>query len=123
MNSNKSYTDLDVWKKSRELVKQVYSLTDTFPKEETYSLTSQVKRAVISVPSNIAEGIARRSNRETIQFLYISKGSLYELETQFFLASDLGYLNGLQLESIMKNIEECKKLISGFINYYTNKPS
>jgi four helix bundle protein len=121
MNNNKSYTDLEVWKKSRELVKQAYILTGFFPKEETYALTSQVKRAAISVPSNIAEGVARRSNRETVQFLYISRGSLYELETQFYLASDIGYLSKSQIESIIDIIEECKKLISGFINYYSGK--
>ena len=76
MKDNKSYTSLDVWKNSRELVKQIYMLTNNFPKEEIYSLTSQLRRAAISIPSNIAEGVARNFQKETLQFLHISKGSL-----------------------------------------------
>jgi len=78
----KSYTDLEVWKYSRGLVKLVYMLTKSFPKEETYGLTNQIRRCAVSVPSNIAEGIGRQSNKETIHFLYIAKGSLQEVETQ-----------------------------------------
>ncbi|HPT03489.1 MAG TPA: four helix bundle protein [Bacteroidales bacterium] len=121
MKEIKSYTDLDVWIKSRALVKQIYLLTNNFPKEEAYSLTSQIRRAVISIPSNIAEGIARQYNNGTIQFFHISRGSIFELETQIILASDLGYLNDKQLSSVLGEIEDCKKLIAGFINYYKNK--
>ena len=81
-----NYTDLDVWKYSRELVKKVYLLTKKFPKEEIYGLTNQIRRSVVSVPSNIAEGIGRLSNKETIHFLYIAKGSLQEVETQLYLS-------------------------------------
>lgn len=123
MKENKSYTNLDAWKSSRELVKQVYLLTNNFPKEELYSLTSQMRRASISVPSNIAEGVARNYKKETIQFLYISKGSLYELETQMYLAFDISYINEKQLSSILDQIDTCKKLVAGFINYYRNKTS
>jgi four helix bundle protein len=70
-----NYIELDVWKYSRELVKLVYMLTKSFPKEEVYGLTNQIRRSVVSVPSNIAEGIGRQSNKETIHFLYIAKGS------------------------------------------------
>jgi len=122
MKDNKSYTNLNVWISSRELVKQLYLFTKDFPKEEVYALTSQMRRAVISIPSNIAEGVARNHDKETIQFLHISKGSIYELETQLYLSYDIGYLNEDQLSLILNKIEECKKLISGFINYYRNKP-
>ena len=81
-----NYTDLDVWKYSRELVKKVYLLTKKFPKEEIYGLTNQIRRSVVSVPSNIAEGIGRLSNKETIHFLYIAKDSLQEVETQLYLS-------------------------------------
>ena len=123
MKENKSYTSLDVWKKSRELVKKMYLLTNSFPKEELYSLTSQMRRAAISIPSNIAEGIARNYQKETIQFLHISKGSLYELETQLYLAFDIGYLKEDEMSLVMDRIESCKKLVAGFINYYRNKTS
>ncbi len=121
MKENKSFTSLNVWICSRELVKQLYLLTKDFPKEELYSLTSQMRRAVISIPSNIAEGVARNHDKETIQFLHISKGSLYELETQLYLSYDIGYLKEQQLSAILNKIEDCKKLISGFINYYRIK--
>ncbi|MEN8775570.1 MAG: four helix bundle protein [Polaribacter sp.] len=81
-----NYTDLDVWKYSRELVKKVYLLIKKNPKEEIYGLTNQIRRSVVSVPSNIAEGIGRLSNKETIHFLYIAKGSLQEVETQLYLS-------------------------------------
>ncbi len=121
MKENKSFTSLNVWICSRELVKQLYLLTKDFPKEELYSLTSQMRRAAISIPSNIAEGVARNHDKETIQFLHISKGSLYELETQLYLSYDIGYLKEQQLSAILIKIEDCKKLISGFINYYRIK--
>ncbi len=116
-----NYTELEVWKSSRALVKQVYLLSSSFPKEELYALTNQVKRCSVSIPSNIAEGLGRQSNKETIHFLYISKGSIYELETQLFLAFDLNYLSKDKLDSIMEEITTCKKLLNGFINYFKSK--
>jgi len=89
----KSFTELDVWQKSRELVKLVYQITLLFPKEEIYGLTNQLRRSVVSVPSNIAEGNGRQSNKETMHFLYIAKGSLYEVETQLYLSNDLEYIS------------------------------
>ena len=113
-----NYTDLDVWKYSRELVKLVYLLTKTFPKEELYALTNQIKRSVVSVPSNIAEGIGRQSNKEIIHFLYIAKGSLYEVETQLYLSYDLSYISEIELKNILEKVISNKKLLNGFINYY-----
>tara|TARA_R110002111_G_scaffold229677_2_gene290953 strand:+ start:2893 stop:3279 length:387 start_codon:yes stop_codon:yes gene_type:complete len=115
------YIELDVWKYSRELVKKVYLLSDLFPKEELYALTNQVRRCSISIPSNIAEGLGRQSNKETIHFLYISRGSLFELETQLFLAFDLNYISKKQLDAILKQITTSKKLLNGFINYFKSK--
>ena len=117
----KDYTELEVWKYARGLVKSVYQLTKNFPNTELYSLTSQINRSVISVPSNIAEGIGRQSDKETIHFLYISKGSLFELETQIYLAFDLEYISEEQLKVILEQLTSCKKLLNGFINYFKNK--
>jgi len=113
-----NYTDLDVWKYSRRLVKEVYILTKKFPKEEMYGLTNQVRRCSISVPSNIAEGIGRQSNKATIHFLYIAKGSLQEVETQLYLAFDLEYISEEELKNILDKVISSKKLLNGFINYY-----
>ncbi len=102
----------------RKLVNSVYELTKSFPREELYGLTNQIRRCAISIPSNIAEGCGRRTSKDTIQFLYISRGSLYELETQLFLALDQNFINEIQINDIMLQIESCKKLLNGFINYY-----
>ncbi|WP_159948684.1 four helix bundle protein [Polaribacter septentrionalilitoris] len=113
-----NYTDLDVWKYSRGLVKEVYLLTKKYPKEEMYGLTNKVRRCAVSVPSNIAEGIGRQSNKETIHFLFIAKGSLQEVETQLYLSFDLGYMSKEDLKNILEKVISCKKLLNGFINYY-----
>ena len=117
----KSYTELEVWIKSRELVKLVYQLTQSFPKEEVYGLTSQIRRSAVSIPSNIAEGVGRQSIKETLHFLYIAKGSLNELETQLFLSFDVAYVSEKELKNIFETVTSCKKLLNGFINYFKTK--
>ena len=114
----KSYNELDVWKKARELASVCYEVTKSFPKEEIYSLTAQMRRSAVSIPSNIAEGCGRNTAKDTIQFLFIARGSAYELETQFYIANDLKYIDDLQLSKVLELITECKKLVNGFINYY-----
>ena len=109
----RSHKDLNVWKKSIDLVDIIYKVTKSFPKEEIYCLTNQVRRSVISIPSNIAEGAARNSKKEFIQFLYIALGSLSELETQIIIANRQGYLNNLN--SLLENIKVIQKLINGLI--------
>ena len=111
------YKELDIWMKARELVKSVYILTNSFPKDEQFSLTSQVRRCAVSVPSNVAEGCGRQSNKETIHFLHISRGSLFELETQLILANDLGYIQS-DIDTILEEVERVKKLLNGFIKYH-----
>lgn len=113
----KDYTQLDVWNESRRLVAHVYDLVKTFPEDEKYALTIQLKRAAISVPSNIAEGVGRQHNKERIQFLYISRGSLYEIETQLFLALDQQFISENDMKGVFDQITSCKKLIQGYINY------
>jgi len=112
------YYNLDVWIESRLLSVKIYNLTKNFPKEEQFGLTSQIRRCSISVPSNIAEGCGRNTPKDTIRFLYIARGSLYELETQLFLSSDLGFIKKSELDDVLEHIVVCKKLINGFIKYY-----
>ena len=121
MESPKRYTELEVWKQSRELVSWIYSFTNNFPKEELYGLTNQMRRCAVSIPSNIAEGAGRNSAKDSIQFFFISKGSLYELETQLYLSYDLQYITENILNETLFKIHECLKLLNGFINYYKNK--
>jgi len=109
--------DLDVWKLSIELVKDIYEITKFFPKEELFGLTSQIKRAAISIPSNIAEGASRQTNREFIQFLYISLGSASELETQLIIAKELGFIEIEQMQKVNIKVENIKKMLLGLINY------
>jgi four helix bundle protein len=123
MKENKSYTELDVWMKSRDLVKDIYQITKEFPKEELFGLTSQMRRSAISIPSNIAEGIGRNTSKDTIRFLFIAKGSLYELETQLYLSFDLNFISEKQLSDQLVVVDHCKKLLYGFIVYYQKKLS
>ena len=114
----KSYKELEAWIKARFLVKEIYVLTSAFPKEELYGLSSQMRRCAVSVPSNIAEGMGRQFKKETLQFLHIARGSLYELETQLFIANDLNFMKPDRLESLLLQLEESRRLLSGLINYF-----
>ena len=111
------YTELEVWKTARVFAAYIYKLTASFPKEETYGLTSQVRRCTVSVPSNIAEGSGRQHPKETIQFLAIARGSLYELETQLYVSFDIGLISEIQLNESIVQIEVLGKLINGYIRY------
>jgi four helix bundle protein len=113
-----AYTDLEVWKTSRELVNWIYSSTKLFPKEEMYGLTQQMRRCAVSIPSNIAEGCGRNHPKDSIQFFHIARGSVYELETQLYLSFDQDYLDNTALKADLEKIVQCKKLLNGFINYY-----
>ena len=117
-NSEKRYTDLNVWKEARKLSKDIYSLTSVFPKEEQFGLINQMRRCAISVPSNIAEGCGRNYPKDSIQFFHISRGSLYELETQLYLSFDLNYIDQTKLNEFLLSTETTRKLLSGFIKYY-----
>ena len=112
------YTELEVWKEARILVKLMYSYFPKFPKDEIFGLQSQMKRAVISIPSNIAEGCGRNHRKDSIQFFFISRGSAFELETQLYLAFDLGFIDQSIFNEILLQIEKVKRLLSGFIKYY-----
>ena len=108
----KDYKDLIVWQKAMDLGVDVYALVKLLPKEEMYALSSQIRRAVISIPSNIAEGQARNSTKEFIQFLAIAKGSKAELETQLLLCVKIGYLTESQISASMNTLSEIGKMIN-----------
>ena len=108
-----SFRDLTVWQKAMDLVELVYSTTRDWPKEEIYGLTSQVRRAAVSVPSNIAEGQGRNSNKEFLRHLRIAYGSLCELETQLLVAQRLDYLNSDTTTRLLTDIAEVARLING----------
>ncbi len=105
-----SHEKLDIWKSSMELAKKIYIITVDFPKNEQYGITSQMRRAAVSVPSNIVEGSARNSDKEMVQFLYIAQGSLAELETQLLIAASIGYIDKASTNEVMDLVTSCKKL-------------
>lgn len=112
------HKELDAWKKAVDLAQVVYELTSGFPKEEMFSLTSQMRRAAVSIASNIAEGCARKSDKELLNFLSIAVGSLAELETQAIIATRLGYLSG---NALQERIVEVRRLLMGLVRYIKGK--
>ena len=118
MSIIKTHKDLDIWKRGIKLIEQVYLVTKQLPKEETYCLIQQIRRAAISYPSNIAEGGSRSSNKEFLRFLYIALGSLSELETQLTIAQNLKYLKS---DNSLKEIETLRKMTLNFIKYLNSK--
>jgi four helix bundle protein len=111
IREGRAHHTLDAWKVSRQLVSAIYRLTQSFPKEEIFGLTSQIRRAAVSIPSNIAEGAARTGSREFAQFLNVARGSLSELETQLLIAGDLGYIS--DNDPIFQAVDRVSKLITG----------
>jgi four helix bundle protein len=105
----KTYRDLLVWRKSMELVTEVYKQTKSFPKDEVWGLTIQIRRSAVSIPSNIAEGYGRNSTNDYIRFLQIASGSLYEVQTQLEIAFNLGFLNDDSIVHYMNYQERLKE--------------
>ena len=111
-----NFRKLDIWLKSMDLVVEIYQLTNTFPNHEKFGLSSQMNRSAVSIPSNIAEGSAKSSNKDFARFLEMSIGSSYELETGLTIASKLNYI-GLDVFALLQNkISEIQKMIIGFKN-------
>jgi len=111
----KSYRDLDIWKRSMDLVERIYRLTKGFPKEELFGLTSQLRRCAVSIPSNISEGFMRQHTNEIIQFLYISLGSCGELDTQLEVAFRLSYIRDTEKREIDEEIDHLSRMIRNLI--------
>jgi four helix bundle protein len=116
-----SYRDLVIWNKAMELVTEIYRMTQGFPKEELFGLTSQIRRAAVSVPSNIAEGKGRLSKGEFRQFLGNARGSLAELETQILIAQNLQYLHGAEANRLLAMVEEVGKVLNGLLSAVKNQ--
>ncbi len=111
----KTFRDLQVWQKAMVLVTNCYSITSNFPKKELFSLTSQIKRSSISIPSNIAEGFGRDTNKDYLRFLTISLGSLFEFQTQIEIAYNLKYINEENFNLLYNDSREVERMLSSFI--------
>ncbi len=117
----RNFRELDIWNLSRSLVKEMYLLMKTIPDEEKFGLISQIKRSAVSIPSNIAEGCAKKSNKDFSRFLEISLGSCYELETQLILCSDLELISQKTIEEKIIFLQTIEKKITSFINYLSTQ--
>lgn len=117
----RSFTDLETWKQSHQLVIMVYKATKPFPREETYSLVDQMRRCSVSISSNIAEGFSRKSKKEKLQFFFMAKGSLTELQNQLLIARDLGYLSVEDFGKIANQTVSVHKLLNGLVKSAENK--
>ncbi len=120
---SESYRDLIAWRKAKDLAPDVYACTREFPKTEIYGLTAQMRRAAVSVPSNIAEGKGRYSQREFLQFLHLARGSLLELETQFEIAQELGYVDSFTFKGISAKTAELGRILNGLIHRFQPQAS
>ena len=112
-----NYRKLDVWKRALNLTKVIYEITRDFPNEEKYGLSGQLRRASVSVSSNIAEGCGRRTSKDYIQFLHNAMGSVKEVESELFVAEKLGYIKMIDIEKILKELDEIGKMIGGVIRH------
>ena len=112
----KSHNDLIVWRKAIELAVEVHRVTTRFPRHELFGLASQLRRAAISIPSNVAEGAARRTTRDLVAFLHVARGSLAEVETQLLLAQQVGYVDESARDALMVHIDEVGRLLNGLIS-------
>ncbi|PZD76913.1 four helix bundle protein [Mesonia sp. K7] len=108
------YKDLDIWKRSRAFCTHIYNLTSSFPETEKFGLTNQLRRASVSLASNIAEGSSRSSNKDFKRFLEITLGSAYEIETQLIISNDLGFISNQKLNKSTEELNEIIKMISKF---------
>lgn len=116
-----SFQKLNVWQEAKKLVVEVYHLLDSFPKFENYALCDQIRRAIVSVPSNIAEGSGRKSLKEQVRFLEISYGSLMEAYNQLLIAIDLTYITEDSVKAIKPSIDSVAKMINGLSSSYSKK--
>ena len=117
-NNSSTYEDLKVWRLSMSLVLDIYRCTASFPKQEVYGLTSQMRRAAVSIPSNIAEGKGRYSRKELLQFLFHARGSLLELRTQIAIARALSFLKDSDADDLIRRTSEVGRLLNGLINRF-----
>jgi len=117
----KPHKKLEAWKQSMDLAIEAYGATKSFPSQETYGLTNQIRRAAVSIPSNVAEGAARQTKKEFTNYLHIAQGSLSELNTQLELAQRLGFLDTKSWGTLDKHMEPIDKIITGLIRHLSKK--
>ena len=115
------HKELDIWKKAVDFVTEIYTLTKSFPNEEKFGLTSQLRRASVSIAANISEGAARKSDKEFMQFLYICLGSGSEVETLLIISQNLGYVNEEEIKKLTEKIGQLKKMTIGLLKYLRAK--
>ena len=120
-NKIRTHKDLEVWKNSVDFVTHIYKITSSFPSSEIYGITNQMRRAAVSIPSNIAEGASRAANKEYIHFLYISLGSLSEVETQLIISKNLGFIDTNLLNETDKKLSLIKAELLGLIKYLKSR--
>ncbi len=111
----KTYRDLVVWEKSMQFVTDIYSITKKFPGDELYSLTNQIRRSAVSIPSNIAEGFGRNTKKEFKRFLNISMASVFEIQTQIRISLNLGYIDSSVFDKIFESSREIERMLSSLI--------
>jgi four helix bundle protein len=116
-----NYKELKVWQRAYSLCLEIYKITKIFPKDEQYNLTSQIRRAAVSIPSNIAEGYGRKTTPDYIRSLYIAYGSICELETQIMLAGDLEYISGEIMTKLQEDIREVERMLKALIRSLESK--
>jgi four helix bundle protein len=119
----KTHKDLDVWRKAIDFVTSIYKVTESFPKNEIYGIISQIRRSAVSVPSNIAEGAARKRKTEFTQFLYIALSSAAELETQLLIANNLDYIEEDECNILLNELNSISRMIQGLIKAISGKKS
>jgi four helix bundle protein len=112
---SQDFKNLKVWQEARELVKDIYQITEKFPMNEQYAMTQQMRRAVTSIPANIAEGCGKNSQKELARYLNIANGSVKEIENFLLLSNDLGYINNLQLGELSEKVNQIGKMISSLL--------
>lgn len=117
------HNNLDAWKRSIEFVLRIYKVTESFPKDERFGLTSQIRRASVSIPANIVEGAGRKSDKEFIQFLSHAQGSASEVETELLIASRLGYIKAVVYAELEKELDDIGRMITGLSNHLKRKNS
>ena len=117
----KTYKDLLIWQKAMSLVTRIYGESRSFPNDEAYGLTSQIRRCAVSIPCNIAEGYGRNSTNDYIRFLQIAAASLYELQTQLEISFNLGYLKKIQLDKLYEPTKEIERMLSSLIKKVKQK--
>jgi len=113
----KNFIDLDAWREGHKLVLEIYKITNNFPNEEKFGLTSQIRRCTVSITSNIAEGFSRKTNKDKIKFYIITLGSLTELQNQIIISKDLGYITKSKYDDIYNQIIKIQKITNGLIRY------